>query len=1420
MNHYHIGIDLGSTTAKLVVVNNADGAICYSAYRRHHAETRAALLGILAEVQAQFGNMEVSVMLTGSAGMGVSESYGLPFLQEVIAAAEVVKRHPAVRTLIDIGGEDAKMIFFEPGMPPDIRMNGSCAGGTGAFIDQMAALLNLAVEDLNALAEKSTTVYPIASRCGVFAKTDLQNLLSRDIPHADILASVFNAVVYQTFATLARGRAPLAPVLFCGGPLTFMPDLRHKFCAALGIADADVAHVEHAELIPALGAALAAEGRRVLRLEELCELLRGERAHTGSAATRLPPLFDDEQQRAEWERTRTESRVERISAAEMRGRPCFLGIDSGSTTTKVCLVDEDGRLLFSHYQHNRGNALQTACNTLVEVRDLFAPFSDPPYIARAAVTGYGEDLLRAAFGCDEGVVETLAHFRAARAFEPRTSFILDIGGQDMKALFIQDGQIRSIEINEACSSGCGTFIELFANTLGYSVGDFAARAMGSSAPCDLGTRCTVFMNSKVKQALREGASIADISAGLAYSVTKNAVHKVLKVTNTDVFGEYIVVQGGTFRNQAVHRALENITGRRAVCPDIAELMGAYGAALLARDAWLALQPAAPASGFCGLDNLELAGQTQKRSLNCKGCENQCSITRLTFPNGSQFFTGNRCEKIFSNHGKQVRKGASMPEIKLKLLFERPTQPQGQARAVIGIPRALNLFENYPFWCTLLVESGFSVKLSAKSSVALYEKGAGTITSENICYPAKLTHGHIYDLIAAGVDRIFYPMVTFENPEFADADGTYNCPVVGGYPELIGSTIDPAHKHAIPLDKPIVSLRDMGLLRQVCEEYLMGLGVDRATIRRAFRLAVQAQRAYKAAVRQAGSEMLARARAEGRPLALLLNRPYHIDPQIHHKAPDILTDFGLDVLTEDSIPQPENAPLDNRHVVSLWQYPNRYLYAARWAGSQPDVEVVQLNSFGCGPDAVAVDEVRRILNEHQKGHTVVRVDEIESTGSMRLRLRSMVESLQRRRAGAEPAPHYTPRRVVPLFRKADRRRTILVPDFSRFSSLPIVRPLMDMGYNLQVLPPADRQSVEIGLKYVNNEICYPAIVVIGDVIKALQSGAYDPDEVATGISQTGGQCRDSCYLTMLKNALISSGFGNVPVISVATNFKPINEQPGIQINYPEFIYKILLTMTYADSISAMYHACAVREVNPGQTQQLADEYMDLLKDKHLRLVPGEIQAVLKQAVKSFNALPLREGVFPRVGIVGEIYVKLNPFGGGGVVPWLMQQGIEVLLPPLTEYFTSNFVNWQVDVKSHLARPDWMWALSRLVERPVQDYVHKIDSIMESFRFFRPAHSIWHIAEKASHALDLSNHYGEGWLIPGEIGALVESNVKNVLCLQPFGCIANHVVAKGIQNRLKALYRDLNLLYLDCDAGNSEVNLFNRLHFFVHHAREAA
>jgi predicted CoA-substrate-specific enzyme activase len=1414
--NYRMGIDLGSTTAKMAIIDT-NGQIVFSAYRRHHTEARASLITILRDAITQIGDVPVSVLLTGSAGMGVSESFELPFVQEVIAAAEVVQqRCPQVRTLIDIGGEDAKLIFFQPGCPPDIRMNGSCAGGTGAFIDQMATLLNLPVTEINALAEKSHTIYPIASRCGVFAKTDVQNLLSRDIPHADIVASVLNAVVYQTLATLARGRNPEAQLVFCGGPLTFLPELRHCFMQALGLTPADVYTLEHSELLPALGAALADKAdRRVITLNDLIKTLETPRVHADASQTRLTALFQNDEERQTWVQNLGRGKVQRTTLEKVQGQACFLGIDSGSTTTKIVLIDQLGRLLFSRYTHNKGDALNTARKGLEELKQAFNGVAQPPYIARAAVTGYGEDLIRAAFGCDEGLVETIAHFRAAQAFDPKVSFILDIGGQDMKAIFVENGHIRSIEINEACSSGCGTFIESFAASLGQPVANFAQKALDSQSPCDLGTRCTVFMNSKVKQALREGAGVEDISAGLAYSVIKNAMHKVLKITNPDIFGDHILVQGGTFRNPAVHKALENITGRPALCPDISELMGAYGAALCVRDSWQRLDQ--PASRFSGLNNLEAAEHYEKKYVYCQGCENRCTITRLTFTNKNVFYTGNRCEKIFSNTGNQHKRGASLPELKYNLLFDRPTEPAGTPRATIGIPRVLNFFENYPFWNALFIETGFRVKLSRPSSVSLYEKGAHTIMSENICFPAKLVHGHIYDLIEAKVDRIFYPLVTFESPEFNDADSCYNCPIVGGYPELLQSTIDPQRKHGIPLDKPAINFRNLDLLRRACQEYFIGLGVDKRDFQKAFEKAVAAQRQYKQEVRQAGEELLNKARAAGRPMALLLGRPYHIDPQIHHKTPDILAGFGVDVLTEDAIPLPTQTQLKNKHVATLWEYPNRYYHAARWAAQQQDMEVVQLNSFGCGPDAVAVDEVRRTLGEYGRGHTVIRIDEIESTGSTRLRLRSMVESMQQR---VPTQPTFTPRRTTPLYQKADRKRLILAPEFAHFCTQPIVRPIQDMGYNLKILPPADRKSVEVGLKYVNNEICYPATVVIGDVIKALQSGEYNPDDVAVAISQTGGQCRDTCYLFMLKQALVSSGFENVPVVSVATNFNPLNEQPGFTPNYAAFAYKMLMGLVLSDAITSMYHATAVREIVPGQALAVADRYLECLKDKSFKLTPGNILATVRQAVADFNQIETRPGDLPGVAVVGEIYVKLNDFGNNNVVQWLMNQGIEVYVPPLMEYFTSNFVNWNVDLQANITRMDWLWAISRLVEGPVNSFLDQADKILHNFQYYRPAHNIWRIADMAKQTLALTNHYGEGWLIPGEVGTFFESGVKNVLCLQPFGCIANHVVAKGIQNTLKENFPGLNLLFLDCDAGVSEVNFFNRLHFFVHHAREWA
>jgi predicted CoA-substrate-specific enzyme activase len=1421
---YRLGIDIGSTTAKIVALNPA-GEMVFSAYRRHNTETLNSLHRLLTEAREELGEVELNLLVTGSAGLGLCEKFDLPFIQEVIASAEVIHRlYPQVNTLMDIGGEDAKLIFFDGGQP-DIRMNGACAGGTGAFIDQMATLLNVPISELDALAARHSTVYPIASRCGVFAKTDVQNLLSRDTSREDIAASIFNAVVFQTLATLARGHTVNPVVLFAGGPLTFLPQLKKAFIKTLDLSPGDWLEAEHAELLSALGAALAAgreAGQVVYTLSELVDLLRSIPQQEVSEG-RLSPLFAGPQAFRTWEQQRLLHQVETVAARDVTGE-CFLGIDSGSTTTKIVVVDERGRMFFEHYQGNDGNPIRAVQDGLEKLRASLAALPRPPRIVRSAVTGYGEDLIRAAFGCDQGIVETLAHFRAARAFDPQVTFVLDIGGQDMKAIFVRDGHIQRIEINEACSSGCGTFIETFARSLGYSVTDFAQQACLAQAPCDLGTRCTVFMNSSVKQSLREGARVGDISAGLAYSVIKNALHKVLKITDTSVLGEHIVVQGGAFRNPAIHKAMEQVLGVPVICPDKAELMGALGAALEARTTHLRLtrESKYPVGRGFDLSSLSSASQYRVQSLRCRGCENTCAITKLSFSNQNVFYTGNRCERAFSNRGQKVERGANLYAQKRDLLFNRPVDPADEAPLTIGIPRALNYYENYPFWSTLFVESGLRVRLSDPSSSAIFESGARTVMSENICFPAKLLHGHIFNLIEAGVDRVFYPMVFYEQREFADAINCFNCPIVSGYPDVVRSAIDPLGGYGIPLDQPAITFQERGLLKKSCWEYVSGLGIEKQTFERAFARALAAQAEYKNEVRRLGAEIVEQAKTRDRLVVVLAGHPYHVDSMVNHKIPEALADMGVDVISEDAVPLAPDQTLDHPLVLTQWAYLNRCFHAARWAGQQENVELAQLNSFGCGPDAFALDEVQGILSEYGKNHTVLRIDEIDSLGSARLRLRSMLEALNEKKESvrAGDLPGRLLRKTTRLYRKADSRKVILVPEFSRFCTPAITRPVMDLGYHVELLPPSNRESVDIGLKYTNNEICYPGIIVIGDAIKALQTGGYHPDEVIVGSWETGGQCRASNISCLLKKGMVAAGYEDVPVVTLSTRLKSFNPQPEFKFNVFQYLIKAMLSMVYTDGISALYHASVVRERIKGDAQALTEKWMAPFENGSMPISRQVVMANLRQAVAEFNSLSTYKERLPQVGIVGEVYVKYNTFVNSHIVQWLIDREMEVVLPPLLTFFLGSFVGFKAGVRERIRRPDLLWALSAVGHRIVQSVLDEADVVLEGFRNYPRHRRITEIAQTASSIVQLTHQYGEGWLLSGEVGEFVKSGVKNVMCLQPFGCIANHVVAKGVARRLKGQYPDLNMLFLDLDAGGSQVNLINRAHFFVEQAKSSA
>jgi predicted CoA-substrate-specific enzyme activase len=1415
MNSQKIGIDIGSTTAKVSILDETN-KILYTAYRRHHAETVKTLTTILTEARQQIQQCAATVQITGSAGMGVAEAYDLPFIQEVIATASYIQAfYPEVKTVMDIGGEDAKLILFDTQGRPDIRMNGSCAGGTGAYLDQMATLLNIPVQELQSLASQSRHRHPIASRCGVFGKTDVQNLLSREIPREDIAASVLYAIVLQTMATLARGTDLETKVLFCGGPLTFIPMLKQYFQEYLNLSDGDIILHDYAEMIPSLGSAVTPiENAQTFTIDELLQRL-DKPIHILSKVQPNPPLFRDENDFNQWQQRVSSVKVSKITPDEMKSPDLFLGIDSGSTTTKVVCIDGEGNIVFSEYRKNHGQPIQAVWDGLKKAQEVFGKAGVTTRIRRAVITGYGEDLIRTAFQAEEGVVETLAHFRAASYFDPKVSFLLDIGGQDMKALFIENGQIQKIEINEACSSGCGSFLETFAESLGYPVEEFAKLACESQSPCDLGSRCTVFMNSKVKQMVREGATIADLSAGLAYSVVKNALHKVLNITNPEVLGERILVQGGTFRNPAVHKALENLLGREAIAPDIAPLMGAFGAALMARDS-VQQQPEL-AESHIQLNSLPDELNYSKRMLTCHGCENQCQVTQLNFGEGHLFYAGNRCERIFQNEGKKRQSGENLVPEKEAFIFEREQGKINPALPVIGIPRALNQFENYPFWHTLFSECGFKVLLSDESDNALYEKGVATVMSENICFPAKLTNGHIMNLVEKGVDRIFYPMIFFEQKEFDNALNSYNCPIISGYPDVIRSAINPKKRFEIPFDHPSFTFANEALLEKNCFNHVSQFGVSSAQFRKAFKKALVEQEQWKLMLRSRGQSIVEKARKEQRLVALLVSRPYHVDKMINHKIPEILAGFDVDVITEDAVPLNEMSALENVQVLTQWSYPNRYYHAVKWAAEQDNVFVVQLNSFGCGPDAIAVDEVKSLLGKYGKRFIVLRIDEIESLGSVKLRLRSLIDSI-RTEDKQETTCEAVERHEVAVFTEAEKQRLIIAPQFAEFCTPPLLRPFRDLGYRVEVLSEPNRDSVNTGLKYTNNEICYPAIIVIGDLIKALQSGKYDVNNVAVAITQTGGACRASSYLSLLKKALIDAGFEHVPIVSLSPGVKGLHEQPGFNLDFKQYMARAAISMIFSDSISRLYYATAAREKEKGQAKAMSEYYMAMLDSSEFSLAPRNVLQTLEEASINFNRIPMIEDDLPVVGIVGEIYAKYNSFSNFHVADWLIDQRVEVVVPVLLEFFLSWLVNEEVRAKTNIKVPGVLSRFAALGEKWVWHFLGIVESKLQGFRYLKPLHRIKDLATRASTVLNLNNQYGESWLIAGEIGGFMQEGVENVLCLQPFGCIANQVIAKGVERRIKRQYPDLNILFLDVDAGVSEVNFFNRLYFFLDSTRK--
>ncbi|MCX7943178.1 MAG: acyl-CoA dehydratase activase [Deltaproteobacteria bacterium] len=1402
---YFVGLDIGSTTAKVAVLNSNRGIVC-KAYRRHNAEIIKTTCEIIDYICSVIGNERVAIRITGTAGMGIAERVGIPFVQEVIASCETVKTfYPEVKTLIDIGGEDSKLIIFSSAQP-DIRMNGNCAGGTGSFIDQMCKILNISYPQLNDFATGYKRLYPISSRCGVFAKTDIQTMISRRYDIEDICASVFQAVAIQTINSLARGSDICPKVLFSGGPLSFLPALRDTFKRVLNMNDDDIILPDFPELVVSIGTALIESEYLSLYLFDLKKLLLSLGSYNYNIKRRLDPLLEEDETKENYMKGINVVKL-RTSSMSNASPNCFLGIDSGSTTTKVVLINMNSQIVADSYIKNAGNPIKALKEGLrIAFSNFYEKTSQEPRILYSAVTGYGEELIRSAFHVDCGIVETMAHYKAASRLNREVSFVLDIGGQDMKAMFIDKGFLNNLVINEACSSGCGSFLSSFADSLGIAIEEFAEMALKSKSPCDLGTRCTVFMGSKIKQALKEGASIYDISAGLAYSVVKNCLYKMLRLRDPSELGENVVVQGGTFKNLAILKAFERETGKKVFISDVPELMGAYGAALYAREIY---EREPKESSFLLRGYNEISYKIDY--LRCGACEIKCEITKYSFDNGRKYYNGNRCERVYSNRTDIKEKGFNFAEFKNKLLFEFTTVNNSIMK--VGIPRILGMYENFIFFRELFQQCGLGVIISDLSTSEIYNKGLGTIMSDNICFPAKLAHGHIINLIEKGVDRIFYPIMIYERKKNDKSINSYNCPIVSSYADVLKSSIDPWTKYKIRFDSPPINFKDESLLKASCYEYLSALGVGYTTFSRAYEAAQEAYLNYRRHIVKKAREIIEKCYKEGRSLFVFAQRPYHIDPLINQNVAKIVSDIGIDSITEDAL-EDEDISFEEIFIIPQWAYINRIIKAAKWVNEQPiKTCLLQINSFGCGPDSFVVDETREIVNRGGRYHLLIRIDEFSNTGAIKLRLLSLKEALNQN-SEIKKRPFVD----VMCFDKKDKERKILVPHFSDIYSPFIPPAFKSIGINIEVLPPADYKCVEYGLKYVNNEVCYPAIIVIGSLIKALLEGDYDLSRIAVALTQTGGQCRASNYIPLLKKALVAAGLENVPVVSIGFEGDISNNQPGFGIDWKRFIKIAFITGLYADALSRMYYANVAREEKRGESKSVLNRFIEasgpyIEKENYDGLI-----ALLNNSVDAFNRVRTKCESIPKIGVVGEIFLKYNDFSNNNIIEWLITQGVEVVTPQIADFFMQFFVNIKVNTRSYIEKPSIRHLIAIMLEVIATQYINKIEKILTRYKYYTPSHDIFTKAYKAKRVIELVNQFGEGWLIPAEICAYAESGIKHVISLQPFGCIANHVVSKGIEKNLKKYYPDLNLLFLDFDSCASEVNIFNRLYFMVRGARE--
>ena len=1393
MGYYKLGIDVGSTTIKVVALDSYNKVI-YNDYRRHFSDIKNTLIDSLEECFKKIGNFDLKITVTGSGGIGVAQWLQCDFQQEVIACTRAVEEFiNKTDVVIELGGEDAKITYLKGGI--DQRMNGTCAGGTGAFIDQMAILLNTDAQGLNILARDAENIYPIASRCGVFAKTDIQPLINEGAKKSDIAVSIFQAVVDQTISGLACGKPIRGKVTFLGGPLHFLDSLRERFIKTLNLKEGEYFAPENSEIYVALGAAILSENNEIISSKELIKKLNSI-SEKEIEDNFLEPLFKNDKEYFDFKKRHDSSVVPKSDLKTYKGN-IFLGIDVGSTTTKAVVLGQNGELLYSSYNNNEGSPLN---KTLEILKELYILINKDTRIAKATVTGYGEGLIKAALGIDIGEIETICHFRGAKEFMPNVEFILDIGGQDMKALMIKDGVINNILLNEACSSGCGSFIEGFSKSLGISIDEFAKLAISSKRPVDLGSRCTVFMNSKVKQVQKEGVSVSDISAGLSYSVIKNALYKVIKIRNFDELGKNIIVQGGTFYNDGILRSFEKITGINVVRPEIAGLMGAYGAALISKENHKENE----ISTIITRDKInDFTIETSCE--RCGICGNNCLLTINKFSETEKYITGNRCERPLG----EIAKKKNVPNLykyKLKRIFSyKPLSKEEAIRGEIGIPRVLNMYENYPFWFTFLTKLKFKVVLSPISNKEIFKLGIENIPSESACYPAKISHGHIMYLINKGLKIIFYPCVPYEYKEDSGANNHYNCPMVTSYPDVIKNNIDDLKEKNIKYLSPFLSLHNKEKLYKRLYEIFEEFNVTKKEIIEAVDAAFNERENVVSDIRKKGEETLKYIEEHKMKGIVLSGRPYHIDPEINHGLTDIITSFNMAVLTEDSVAHLGNLERPIR-VVDQWMYHTRLYRAAAFVKERTDLELIQLTSFGCGLDAVTSDQVAEILASRGKMYTLIKIDEGSNLGAVKIRIRSLKAAMEEREKNNVKLKNIDNSYKKNLFTKEMKKDwTILAPQMSPIHFQFIEKAVRASGYNIDVLPANDKEAIEEGIKYVNNDACYPSILVIGQMINALKSGKYDPNKTALIISQTGGGCRATNYVGFLKKGLREAGFPNVPIISL--NVLGMERQPGFKISY-RLIKKLMMGVIYGDLFIRVLYRVRPYETVKGSANKLYEYYREKAFKNVENGNKNEMNKLVKEIVKAFDTLEINDEVKPKVGIVGEILVKYHPTANNNIVDVLEKEGAEVVVPELLDFFlyccyNSKFKNRYLSGSS-IVKTGCDIAISYIESyRKVV-----IKELQNSERFGYPS-SINNLAKKAANVVSLGNQTGEGWLLTGEMVELIESDVNNIVCIQPFACLPNHITGKGMIKALKSKYPLANIVAVDYDPGASEVNQLNRI-----------